>query len=57
MRIIHKGGFSKDERRQWRVIIFSNLINAFQILLAAMDEQETEFEDVENYVSSSFSGN
>lgn len=50
MRIIHAGGFSKEEKKQWRVIIFSNLINAFQILLAAMDEQDTEFEDDENFV-------
>lgn len=50
MRIIHTGGFSKMERKQWRVIIFSNLVNAFQILLAAMDEQDTEFEDEDNFV-------
>lgn len=50
MRIIHKGGFTKEERRQWRVIIFGNLVNAFQILFASMDEQETDFEDEENFV-------
>ncbi len=52
MRIMHTGGFSKMERKQWRVIIFSNLVNAFQILLAAMDEQDTEFEDEDNFVRS-----
>lgn len=51
MRLIHAGGFSKSERKQWRVFIFGNLVNAFQILLAAMDEQGTEFEDDENFVS------
>jgi guanine nucleotide-binding protein subunit alpha, other len=52
MRIMHTGGFSKMERMQWRVIIFSNLVNAFQILLAAMEEQDTDFEDEDNYVRS-----
>jgi len=50
MRLIHAGGFSKNERKQWRVVIFLNLTNAFQILLAAMDEQRGEFEDDENFV-------
>ncbi|KAJ9638966.1 G-Protein alpha subunit [Coniosporium tulheliwenetii] len=48
MRIIHADGFSKNERKQWRVVIFSNLVNAFQTIFAAMTEQETEFEDDDN---------
>jgi hypothetical protein len=50
MRLIHAGGFSRNERKQWRVVIFLNLTNAFQILLSAMDEQRGEFEDEENVV-------
>ena len=44
-------GFSKNERKMWRVHIFQNLTNAFQIILDAMEEQDTEFEDDDNYVS------
>jgi guanine nucleotide-binding protein subunit alpha len=55
MRLIHAGGFSKNERKLWRVHIFQNLTNAFQIILDAMEEQDTEFEDDDNYVSSSMS--
>lgn len=50
MRVIHTGGFSKSERKQWRVVIFSNLVNAFQTILQAMQDQETEFEDEDNIV-------
>jgi len=50
MRVIHAGGFSKIERKQWRVVIFNNLVNAFQILLGAMDEHGTDFENEENQV-------
>ncbi|KAF2432719.1 guanine nucleotide binding protein, alpha subunit [Tothia fuscella] len=48
MRVIHAGGFNKAERKQWRVIIFNNLVNAFQIILGAMEEQRTDFEDHDN---------
>jgi guanine nucleotide-binding protein subunit alpha len=51
MRVIHAGGFNKTERRQWRVVIFNNLVNAFQVILGAMEEQRTEFEDDDNIVS------
>lgn len=51
MRVIHAGGFNKAERRQWRAVIFSNLVNAFQVIISAMQDQETDFEDEENMVS------
>ena len=50
MRIINAGGFNKTERKQWRAIIFNNLVSAFQTIFAAMQEQETEFEDDDNLV-------
>jgi len=48
MRIINAGGFNKTERKQWRAIIFNNLVSAFQTIFAAMQEQETDFEDDDN---------
>lgn len=51
MRLIHTGGFNKNERKTWRAVIFNNLVNAFQIILGAMEEQRTEFEDEDNIVS------
>jgi hypothetical protein len=52
MRIINAGGFNKTERKQWRAIIFNNLVSAFQTIFAAMQEQETDFEDDDNLVRS-----
>jgi len=48
MRVIHAGGFSRHERKQWRIVIFNNLVHAFQIILGAMQEQDTDFEDEDN---------
>ena len=48
--MMHTGGVSRFERRQWRVVIFSNLVNTFKIMLAKMDELGSEFEDMENRV-------
>ena len=53
MRIINAGGFNKSERKQWRAVMFNNLIIAFQTLFTAMQEQETDFEDEENIVCAS----
>ncbi|KAF2087254.1 guanine nucleotide binding protein, alpha subunit [Saccharata proteae CBS 121410] len=52
MRVIHAGGFSKAERKQWRVVIFNNLINAFEIIFSAMQEQGITFDSPESTVSS-----
>ena len=54
MRIINAGGFNKTERKQWRAIIFNNLVSAFQTIFAAMQEQETDFEDDDNLVRTIF---
>lgn len=50
MRIIYTGGFTQNERKQWRVVIFSNLVDAFRILLTAMEDHNTYFENEENHV-------
>ena len=51
MRLINHGGFSKTERKQWRVVIFGNLISAFQVLLSAMSDHEIDFQNADNIVS------
>ncbi|KAF2858199.1 G-protein alpha subunit [Piedraia hortae CBS 480.64] len=48
MRLIHTKGFSSSERKQWKVTIFQNLLAAFQMTLAAMDEQDLAFENPDN---------
>jgi hypothetical protein len=51
MRIIHHGGFTDDERRMWKGIIFRNLVDAFLYLINIMAEQNIELQDSENIVS------
>jgi hypothetical protein len=50
MRIINAGGFGKSERKTWRATIFNNLVSAFQTIYAAMQEDDTDFEDEDNIV-------
>lgn len=51
MRIINAGGFGKHERQTWRATIFNNLVSAFQTIYAAMQEDDTDFEDEDCIVS------
>jgi len=44
MKLINTGGFTDDERRQWRVVIFNNLVQAFNIILRAMAEHDVRCE-------------
>ena len=50
MRLIHNKGFSLQERKQWKVTIFQNLIHAFQVVFGAMEEQEVDFAESANSV-------
>jgi len=51
MRLINSGGFSEQERKQWRVVIFNNLVQAFVVILKAMDEHAVSY-DASNTVRS-----
>lgn len=50
MRLIHTKGFSMQERKQWKVTIFQNLLHAFQVVFGAMEEQEVDFAESSNIV-------
>lgn len=50
MRIINAGGFGRTERKTWRATIFNNLVSAFQTIYAAMQDDDTDFEDEDNIV-------
>jgi len=52
MRLLYASGFSRNEREDYRCIIFSNILNAFKILIDAMDQLEIRFEDRGNEVVS-----
>ncbi|KAI9760116.1 MAG: G-Protein alpha subunit [Candelina submexicana] len=43
MKLLYAEGFPASEREEWRATIFSNLINAFKVILDAMEEYGIEF--------------
>jgi guanine nucleotide-binding protein subunit alpha len=53
MKLIYSQGFSKNEKLEWKPIIFNNIIQAFQTIRDAMAELDIEFDDPENEVSHS----
>ena len=48
MRLIHTKGFPNQERKQWKVTIFGNLLHAFQCIQGAMEEHDVEYENPDN---------
>lgn len=48
MRLIHSGGFTTDERQQWRTVIYNNLVQACHVVLHAMDDHGIQLEDPSN---------
>lgn len=50
MRLIHTKGFTVQERKQWKVTIFQNLLHAYQVVFGAMEEQDVLFADPKNIV-------
>ena len=37
MKLIHEGGYSRDERESFKEIIFSNTVQSMRVILEAMD--------------------
>lgn len=50
MKLIHATGFSKSDREDYRVIIFSNLLNSFKAVMEAMEAYDLKFSRPENQV-------
>lgn len=54
MKIINQNGYSKDELRSWRVIVYRNLIESIQTLLQALTDLELKFDNQLNNVCAFF---
>ncbi len=50
MKLLYAEGFPNSEREEWRATIFSNLINAFKVILDAMEEYGIDFGNPANMV-------
>lgn len=45
MRLIYtRDGFSKNEKAEWRIIIFQNIIDGLRMIVDAMEEFDVPFE-------------
>ncbi len=45
MKLIHEGGYSRDERESFKEIIFSNTVQSMRVILEAMESLELLLED------------
>lgn len=54
MKIINQNGYSKNELRSWKIIVYRNLIESAQTLLQAMTDLGLSFENSLNNVSGYF---
>lgn len=51
MKLIYAQGFSKNEKLEWKPVIFSNIVQSFKTIREAMVELNIQFENPENEVS------
>ena len=51
MKLIYSQGFSKNEKLEWKPVVFNNIIQSFRLIFDAMQELEIEFQYKENEVS------
>lgn len=50
MKLIYAQGFSKNEKLEWKPVVFNNIIQAFKLIFEAMNELDIKFENPENEV-------
>ena len=45
MKLIHEGGYSRDERESFKEIIYSNTVQSMRVILEAMESLELPLDD------------
>ena len=48
MKLIHEGGYSRDERESFKEIIYSNTVQSMRVILEAMDSLDLPLENRRN---------
>jgi guanine nucleotide-binding protein subunit alpha len=54
MKLIYSQGFSRNEKLEWKPVIFNNIVQSYKIIAEAMGEHEIQFDTPDNEVSSIF---
>ena len=50
MKLIYAQGFSKNEKLEWKPVVFTNIVHSFRLIFDAMNELDIKFENEENEV-------
>lgn len=50
MKLIYSQGFSKNEKLEWKPVIFNNIVQSFRGIYDAMQENDIPFSNPENEV-------
>jgi hypothetical protein len=50
MRLIYTSGFSKNEKLEWKPVVFNNIVQSFRLIFDAMNELDIKFENEDNEV-------
>ena len=51
VRIIHEDGYSEEECKQYKVVVYSNTIQSIMAIIRAMGRLKIDFEDAARAVS------
>lgn len=50
MKLIYATGFSKNEKLEWKPVVFNNIVQSFRLIYDAMNELSIPFEQPESEV-------
>ena len=53
MKLIYAQGFSKNEKMEWKPVVFTNIVQSFRIIFDAMNDLNITFENPDNEASHS----
>lgn len=56
MKLIYAQGFSKNEKLEWKPVVFTNIVQSFRLIFDAMNELGIKFENPDNEASIFFPG-
>lgn len=51
MKLIYAQGFSKNEKLEWKPVVFNNIVQSFRLIYEAMNELGLKLDSEENEVS------
>jgi guanine nucleotide-binding protein subunit alpha len=51
MKLIYAQGFSKNEKMEWKPVVFTNIVQSFRLIFDAMNDLGIGFENPDNEAS------